>query len=422
MHLTHCFAARRRGFTLIELLVVIAIIAILAAILFPVFAKAREKANQNSCMNNQRQIALAINMFTQDHEETMPTAKEWVTALSSDYGVKGEVWDCPTITHVGREYQPDYFYVAGSFLSGVAAGDITNPVDTPLTADLARPEKNPAYINDAGQTDPEKAVKQTDARHNGGAVFTFVDGHVSWLKQSDVTAGLFTNAIVGTAIFKPVSLGEVMTPIMPGHPNNLHTAAGDMAPGLTAAGFTTIAGCTDWNSTTMRLINASGVVKDDRSTMPAWLDKTTTIPNATEAKAYGYFGGIFKGQMLYTITGVTGAWAGGGGSPLTRTVNLTLMPIASGAKKVAILGYRAYDAGSATVTINSVAITDAANNTTTTTFSDASMAMPPTNGGSEIRARGFLVPAVAGGKIVFNVTATIGTANPGCGVYIAFGD
>jgi len=54
------------------LLVVIAIIAILAAILFPVFAKAREKARTNTCLNNQRQIALAVLMYVQDHDEAFP--------------------------------------------------------------------------------------------------------------------------------------------------------------------------------------------------------------------------------------------------------------------------------------------------------------------------------------------------------------
>ena len=64
-----CFhAACKKGFTLIELLVVIAIIAILAAILFPVFARAREKARQTTCANNQRQIAAAIHMYAQDHD------------------------------------------------------------------------------------------------------------------------------------------------------------------------------------------------------------------------------------------------------------------------------------------------------------------------------------------------------------------
>ena len=72
----------KRGFTLIELLVVIAIIAILAAILFPVFAKAREKARQTSCLNNQRQICLAATMYCQDHDEMFPTADNFWGAIA----------------------------------------------------------------------------------------------------------------------------------------------------------------------------------------------------------------------------------------------------------------------------------------------------------------------------------------------------
>src|SRR6202044_2312019 len=65
----------RKAFTLIELLVVIAIIAILAAILFPVFAKAREKARQTTCTSNMKQLGLAVLQYVQDYDESMPTGR-----------------------------------------------------------------------------------------------------------------------------------------------------------------------------------------------------------------------------------------------------------------------------------------------------------------------------------------------------------
>jgi len=74
------------GFTLIELLVVIAIIAILAAILFPVFAQARAKALQTSCLNNQKQIGLGIMMYSQDYDETLPMAYYYQNGANSSGG------------------------------------------------------------------------------------------------------------------------------------------------------------------------------------------------------------------------------------------------------------------------------------------------------------------------------------------------
>src|SRR6266516_950596 len=102
----------RRGFTLIELLVVIAIIAILAAILFPVFAQAREKARATGCLSNGKQIALAISMYAQDYDETFPfdiqaagTVNEvWWADVVQPYiktGNKGGILTCPSASSAG---------------------------------------------------------------------------------------------------------------------------------------------------------------------------------------------------------------------------------------------------------------------------------------------------------------------------------
>jgi prepilin-type N-terminal cleavage/methylation domain-containing protein len=84
---------KRLGFTLIELLVVIAIIAILAAILFPVFARARENARRASCANNLKQIGLGILQYVQDYDEKIPFASIYNIAPASPTGEQdGTTW------------------------------------------------------------------------------------------------------------------------------------------------------------------------------------------------------------------------------------------------------------------------------------------------------------------------------------------
>jgi len=147
-----------RGFTLIELLVVIAIIAILAAILFPVFGQAREKARQTACISNQRQIALAIQMYAADYDEMMPDD----TTVWSGISVAPKLLICPTAgknTPNGYVYNTTKDMSGQSIVSGRALGEITDPAATWLTAD---------GVNGAPVF-----------RHHNKAVISYVDGHTA---------------------------------------------------------------------------------------------------------------------------------------------------------------------------------------------------------------------------------------------------
>jgi prepilin-type N-terminal cleavage/methylation domain-containing protein/prepilin-type processing-associated H-X9-DG protein len=112
----------QRGFTLIELLVVIAIIAILAAILFPVFAQAREKARQTSCLSNVRQIGTSMMMYVQDYDEMTPSGRgggwEWWTELMP-YMKSLDLLSCPDRSEGGPRTQGSTAGVTNGCVSGV---------------------------------------------------------------------------------------------------------------------------------------------------------------------------------------------------------------------------------------------------------------------------------------------------------------
>ncbi|MEI6519531.1 MAG: prepilin-type N-terminal cleavage/methylation domain-containing protein [bacterium] len=157
---------RRKGFTLIELLVVIAIIAILAAILFPVFARAREKARQTTCTSNQRQIAASIAMYVQDHEEILPgTSTIW-----SDIKVEPAVLICPT---KGKSTTNGYVY--NYIVAGSAIGSQVNPMSVFLTADGA-----------ATGNVTKDATNEVSNIHSGKTIASFADGHVSATTGADI--------------------------------------------------------------------------------------------------------------------------------------------------------------------------------------------------------------------------------------------
>ncbi len=171
----------RHGFTLIELLVVIAIIAILAAILFPVFARAREKARQTTCTSNQRQIAASIQMYCQDHEETLPGT----TSVWSDIKVDPGVLVCPTL---GKATPNGYGYCYAC--SGRGLGDFSSPTSQPVIGDCSSTAGNILIY----PTDIDK-------RHSNGAIVAYLDGHVAYsvtppyiyVYLSDLISGLAGN-------------------------------------------------------------------------------------------------------------------------------------------------------------------------------------------------------------------------------------
>ncbi|OPZ86471.1 MAG: putative major pilin subunit [bacterium ADurb.Bin429] len=163
----------RRGFTLIELLVVIAIIAILAAILFPVFAKAREKARQNSCMNNQRQIAIELQMFAQDHDEYLPNQK----TVWAQLGLTPKLIQCPT---AGKNNPNAYGYNYN--VSGVTLGDIPDPTTTFLTAD----GKSSTFVHDEISPNVIYTKAGFVDRHSTRVVVSYVDGHIDLKKPTEI--------------------------------------------------------------------------------------------------------------------------------------------------------------------------------------------------------------------------------------------
>jgi prepilin-type N-terminal cleavage/methylation domain-containing protein/prepilin-type processing-associated H-X9-DG protein len=173
----------QRGFTLIELLVVIAIIAILAAILFPVFAKAREKARQTSCLNNARQLITSIQLYAQDHEEVLP-AKE--TVWGDIDAVKG-ILICPTL---GKKTANGYGY--NSKVASWAIGDIEFPASAIILGDTLVANNLLVVISDF------------DKRHSKKAVCAFLDGHVSLEAKPQIstvaTIDLQENLPVGTMV------------------------------------------------------------------------------------------------------------------------------------------------------------------------------------------------------------------------------
>jgi prepilin-type N-terminal cleavage/methylation domain-containing protein/prepilin-type processing-associated H-X9-DG protein len=213
---------RKAGFTLVELLIVLAIVGVLAALLFPVFARAREQARKTSCQANQKQILLAVTMYVQDYDGLFPKIYyhdvsgqivTWYETLLP-YTKSQQVFQCPTDsgTKVGGSWKP-----APKFRSSYAAsydllwGDSLSEYAPSAPMSRARKPATTVFLSDAGvQTESEAPFVTTSSvdkdgcwliwlssnsamqgdgsicgpslRHSGMSNVGFVDGHVKAMK------------------------------------------------------------------------------------------------------------------------------------------------------------------------------------------------------------------------------------------------
>jgi len=225
----------RRGFTLIELLVVIAIIAILAAILFPVFAKAREKARQASCLSNIKQMGIATMSYIQDYDECYPLGYrnagpneylpvekttrnpgQWVAWFDNVYPYikNAQVFVCPSFNGV-VDYGYNSWLMPRSYspIAPFNLAQLTHPAETILFYDTYNGVGHPCgypWVVDARSAPNCEAKPAADygtykyARHNDGCNIAFADGHGKWLQNSQFAYYHGSTSAPYTTLWAPV--------------------------------------------------------------------------------------------------------------------------------------------------------------------------------------------------------------------------
>jgi prepilin-type N-terminal cleavage/methylation domain len=222
-----------RGFTLVELLVVITIISILAAILFPVFARVRENARRSSCVSNLKQLALGLMMYAQDNDGGLPAystpradgtanptwAKLYLPTI--DYVKSDQMYRCPSAptyafpsSHIyGAQYGYTWANGTATNWAGLKANYagtsfidvVPDPVRTCLLGDGWADFNSTAPGQGAHQFRPTTTTwngLRPDA-HLEGANYAFVDGHVKWLKMETVSGAIRTGAAGATRTTAP---------------------------------------------------------------------------------------------------------------------------------------------------------------------------------------------------------------------------
>ncbi|MHB9026612.1 MAG: hypothetical protein ACYC7E_20970 [Armatimonadota bacterium] len=439
----------RRCFSLTELLTISLVAAVLAVALAPVFSRARPGGGQETCMANQKALAAALLLWAQDNGGKLPRFDKWNTAIGAGkYAIGPKGWDCPSTLLTGTQAAPDYFFVAGSFLSERPLAEVTDPAKAPMISDGRDIKAAKPYIVDAGPLDLEKALAKLDLRHNEGAVIAYVDGHVDWVPLEKIGKGIFLYSAKLGQVDKPLALGAVAEVANTGHPNGWTYFGSankwsDAQQVLGVLGMTRLLGKTG-QGTRFELKTEKNAPDKDFYTgkryLPDWLDK--------DASVLEYGAGIEKNAITHAI-----CWGGHGDvlqppdtnhaiSPLiflaihdptsnplwgyenppgsmknavTKTWDITLVPAASVVapltKKIGVIGYRAYGGGKGKVIVNSIKIGDQTHKLA---------AVIDVNGGENyLTTHLFLVPVKPKQNITFNITLAREEAVQEMGAYLA---
>lgn len=215
---------KKQGFTLIELLVVIAIIAILAAILFPVFSRAREQARKTACLSNMKQIGMAVQMYCQDWDETYPFLGCWGCGSGPDannpfcspqakiypYVKNTGVFDCPSAdmyklvgvwngcarnSSGGWPFPPDWEGTSidigwNDKMYAARMSSMPTPAETVVFADAAMfvscGGTRTVYANACGAACTPSLRTRNNTRHVEGENLVFADGHAKWMNHREI--------------------------------------------------------------------------------------------------------------------------------------------------------------------------------------------------------------------------------------------
>jgi prepilin-type N-terminal cleavage/methylation domain-containing protein/prepilin-type processing-associated H-X9-DG protein len=197
--------SRVQGFTLIELLVVIAIIAVLAGLLLPALARAKEKAKGIQCLNHLRQIGIASVMYADDHGDALPRSahqgQSWVGSLQP-YAGGTNLWRCPRDTHKQRPYSyaiNDFLLPGGGRTNEYSKSSLVpSPAETLFMTECADAYASSDHFHfadsDHGGYEPPGFTNQVAVfRHQTAANYLFVDGHVetlTWKRVSPKLSGI----------------------------------------------------------------------------------------------------------------------------------------------------------------------------------------------------------------------------------------